>query len=156
MVNVELSAHITNEHFVEFKKAILNEMPRDIHFSYSCVDAQPAHRGVDGRLKVPVFLGQGRQGIQLIHRLKHTAAETQPQRGGQPRQQQTLSHRLSPLPACSQLEGIISQISRSAYGFFVNAKIFWADARPAGSERVPPQSDIFSVSLDAAPAFVLK
>ena len=38
MVNVELSAHITNEHFVEFKKAILNEMPRDIHFSYSCVD----------------------------------------------------------------------------------------------------------------------
>lgn len=38
MVNVKLNAYITNEHFVEFNKAILNEMPRDIHFSYACVD----------------------------------------------------------------------------------------------------------------------
>lgn len=53
MVNVELNAYITNEHFVEFKKKYLTEMPRDIHFSYSCVDGpdEAVYQIVKSRLR---------------------------------------------------------------------------------------------------------
>lgn len=49
MVNVELSAHITNAEFVKFKGEILNWVPRDTHFRYACVNG--AEEGVYQILK---------------------------------------------------------------------------------------------------------
>ncbi len=108
---------------------------------------QLAHGGVDGCLKALILLGQGGQGVQLVHRVKHAAVQAQPQHSGQPRQQHPLFHSAAPLPSCLQSGGIISQISRPAYVFFVNAKIFWASLSVY---------DIFSVSLDGGGAFVLE
>ena len=57
---------------------------------------QLAHGGVDGCLKALILLGQGGQGVQLVHRVKHAAVQAQPQHSGQPRQQHPLFHSAAP------------------------------------------------------------